>query len=138
MSERILLETGKSNLLETLAYLASMKVQERYIVGGTTEEYIVPDDLIEDLKSEYDFFQFKDKEKRIEWLKNEIGESCYKEIEELLVLIGSNESFLEKYTNQNLSELIQKDSVWCQIRSKANKAISSANFDLEVWERVNA
>ena len=138
MSKVTLLETGYSNLIETLAYLASEKAQERYIVGGTKEEYIVPDDLLEDLITQVEFFKFRNESLRMERLRSKLGEDGLKKLESLLAYIDEHETFLERYTNQDLAELVRSDVVWLDIRYRAAQILGRVQFDMEAWESKNA
>jgi len=138
MSEEELTEIAYKNLLETLSYLASVKAQEKYIVGGTKEEYIVPDDLLEDFLSEVEFFKFEKFPNRINWLKSKAGEKAFQSIEELYTDIKANSSFLEKYTHENLADLIKTDPVWLKLRDSSAHVLSLCSVNLELWEKENA
>jgi hypothetical protein len=135
MSEAVLTETAYSNLLETLAYLASFKVQEKYIIGGTKEEYVVPDDLLDDYLSDVEFFKFEKFPNRIAWLKAKAGEKALDSIEELYSDIKASGSFLEKYTHANIAELINADPVWIKLRDSSGKILNMCGFDLGSWEK---
>ncbi len=41
----------KKRLLRALARLASIRYQEEYVIGGTSDEYAVPEDIIEEVAS---------------------------------------------------------------------------------------
>ena len=41
----------KDKLIKALVRLASTQYQDLYMVHGTTEEYVLPEDLIEDVSS---------------------------------------------------------------------------------------
>ena len=138
MSEEELTEIAYKILLETLSYLASVKAQEKYIVGGTKEEYIVPDDLLEDFLSEVEFFKFEKFPNRINWLKLKAGEKAFQSIEELYTDIKANSSFLEKYTHENLADLIKTDPVWLKLRDSSAHVLSLCSVNLELWEKENA
>ncbi len=138
MSEEELTEIAYRNLLETLSYLASVKVQEKYIIGGTKDEYIVPDDLLEDFLSEVEFFKFEKFPNRINWLKSKASEKALESIEELYYEIKANDSFLEKYTHESISNLIKSDPAWLKLRDSSAHILSLCKFDLESWEKENA
>jgi len=138
MSEEELTETAYKGLLETLAYLASLQVQEKHIIGGTKEEYIVPDDLLEDYLSEVEFFKSAKFPNRDGWLKSRAGEKAAKLIEELYSDVKVSGSFLEKYTHAYIAELIKADPVWIRLRDSSKKILTLCGFDLESWEKENA
>ena len=119
MSEEELTEIAYKNLLETLSYLASINIQEKFIIGGTKEEYIVPDDLLEDLLSKVEFFKFEKFPNRIKWLKLKVGERAFGSIEEIYSDIKTNSRFLENYTHENISDLIKADPEWLKLRDKS-------------------
>lgn len=138
MIEEKLVETSYNDLLETLAYLASLKVQEKYIIGGTIKEYIVPDDLLDDYLSEVEFFKFEKFPNRIKWLKEKAGIKATDSIEKLHSDIKSSGSFMEKYTHANIAELIKADPVWIKLRDSAGNILNLCGFNLESWEKENA
>ena len=138
MNEEELTETAYGSLLETVAYLASLKVQEKYIIGGTKDEYIVPEDLLDDYLSEVEFFKFEKFPNRIGWLKAKAGEKAAKLIEELYSDIKASGLFLEKYTHANIAELIKEDPVWINLRESSRKILELCSFDLKSWEKENA
>jgi hypothetical protein len=125
------------NLLETLAYLASVKAQEKYIIGGS-DEYVVPDELLEDFLSKVDFFKFEKFPDRIDWLKSRTGDTAFQAIEELYSDIKAAGSFLQEYTHANIAELIKADPVWLRIRDASLTILNLCDFDLEAWEKENA
>ncbi len=134
MNEKILIERGFENLIDTLAHLASVNIQNKYIVNGTVNEYIVPDDLLEDLSSEIEFFEFQKFPTRLQSLKSKLGDKGYRKLIKLREFIIENNSFLEKYTNSNLKELIQNDAIWKNIQKLASSILNNISFNLSDWE----
>ena len=138
MSEEELTELAYANLLDTLSYLASIKAQEKYIIGGTEEEYIVPEDLLEDFLIEVDFFKFEKFPNRINWLKSKASEKGFMFIEDLYTNIEDSGLFFEKYTHANIAGLVNDDPVWLKLRDKSAHILNLCDFDLEAWEKKNA
>jgi hypothetical protein len=56
MNERELINSILSELIDDLCHLISIKIQNRYIIYGTQESYLTPDDLLDNLDSTLLFF----------------------------------------------------------------------------------
>lgn len=115
-------------IFRNLAHLASMKMQDRYMIHATKDEYLLPSELFED-----GFSVVEAVEKRWGWSVSlrrserqsviEFGKVLKKERD----LIDLNELTLE--------ELVSNNKSWANIREAAQKCLAALGFDLEAWEK---
>jgi hypothetical protein len=138
MNETVLFENAAGRLLDVLAHLASATIQERYIVTGTPDNYLVPNQLLADLDGSLQFFRFERFPERLKLLNERFGRAAYVKLLELERWIDGNPRFLESYSSENLGTLVHQDSTWLQIRRLADEILQELDFDLQQWERENA
>lgn len=138
MKESALYRNSLATLVDDLAHLASLKIQERYVVNGTPESYLTPDDLLENLDSSLLFFRFEKAPERINKLERSLGCSAFQKLLALERLVKDNPSFLDCYTFESLATLVHDDPVWVRIRSIASEVLREMNFDLQEWEKEYA
>ena len=103
---------------KVLAPLASLKVQERYIVHGDEDNYLLPEDLLERAIN----FLFEQQGVRYE------STDLLKRLKENIKIINIPESL----SNQ---ELVYKFQPWLEIRENARSVLEKTGFDLEEWEK---
>ena len=123
-----------SELINDLGRLASVSIQDRYIVNGTRDTYLTADDLLEDLDSTLLFFRAEGFPERIRELEKQMGRAAFYQLLALERVIEQNPTFLEKYTFETLRELIHGDPVWEEIRNMAADILYEMNIDLAQWE----
>lgn len=108
----------RARLLKALARLASEQYQDTYVIHGTPEEYVLPEDLIEDvanlclLSSESQY--------RTLFTSNE-----HAALESILQVIRNFESnCCSEIENSNLEHLIHHNSNWSSLRSRAEYTLN--------------
>lgn len=138
MNDSDLYNNMLSGLIDDLGHLASVTIQDRYIVNGTKDSYLTADDLLEDLDSTLLFFRAERFPERIGKLEKQMGPSAFKQLLELERVIKKNTAFLEHYTFNTIIELIHGDPVWENIRSMAKNILRAMSIDLEHWEKDHA
>ena len=116
-------ENMYSSLMETLAYFSSVKAQEKYMIHGTPEEYITPDDLVEDFITEFEFFHNLDFPQRQQQFENNLNHNVQAVLQDLYSHLKGNELDLEKYSFETLNKLIHNDPAWAKARELALKTI---------------
>ncbi len=124
-----------SKLIHDLGRLASVSIQDRYIVNGTRNTFLTADDLLEDLDSTLIFFRAEKFPDRIGELEKQMGRAAFGQLLELERVIKQNPIFLEKYTFDTLRELIHGDPIWEKIRSIAADILHEMNIDLAQLEK---
>ncbi len=72
-----------SELIDDLGRLASVSIQDRYIVNGTRDTYLTADDLLEDLGSTLLFFRAEGFPQRIGELEKQMGRAAFNQLLEL-------------------------------------------------------
>ena len=103
---------------KVLAPLASLKVQERYIVQGDGDNYLLPEELLERAIN----FLFEQQGVRYENIE------LLKRLKENIKTIHIPESL----SNQ---DLVYKFQPWLEIRENARSVLEKTGFDLEEWEK---
>lgn len=98
--------------------LASLEEQRRYITGGTTNEYSLPDELI------HDAFRFCEHFERTDCSDDITAEqrAALDRLREALDRLGR---VPERYDRTNISKLIEHDEGWAVIRQRANEALKA-------------
>jgi hypothetical protein len=97
---------------KALAPLASLRVQQRYIVDGTKNEYLIPEELLESAAS------------ALEGQAMTFELSTFK-----AALLACNLP-----ENISASQLVSEYGPWCALRSAAKAYLLASGFDLEQWE----
>src|SRR5688572_26214687 len=97
---------------KALAPLALLKVQQRYIVDGTKNEYLVPEELLESASAA---------------LEDQSITSELSAVKAALAACDLPESI-------SASQLVSEDAPWCALRSAAKTYLIATGFDLERWE----
>lgn len=109
----------KERLMKALLRLASKRYQDLYMVHGTSEEYVLPEDLIEDVASLCELATkkhyraiFKDDE--------------YAAIKLMLFKVRDLDSnFWDEVGDSNLEHLVDKNPIWSNLRLSAEAALNA-------------
>ena len=102
---------------KTLAPLASLKVQERYIVHGDKDNYLLPQDLLE---------------RAINFLFEQQGVKY--ESTDLMKKLKENIKRIEIPQSLSNHDLIYKYKPWIVIRENSRLILKKTGFNLEEWE----
>lgn len=111
-------ELAWHDLFNNIATLASMEFQERYVIGGTAEEYLSIDNLVHDFLSS------------AEWAKHEANRGKFlpshlAAIEELYsFLVAVCDEALNAKSFEEVGPLVRDKPVWAEIRAKAASTLS--------------
>ena len=113
--------------IETLAQLASVAAQDRYIVRGTKDKYLLPEDLLENA---LDF------ERLVRLFGSELSPLEREEIERFAQVVNTRASAVHLDNAIDNAALVYADPAWVEIRSAAATCLSAVGFDLQEWERA--
>ena len=117
----------KDKLIKALVRLASTQYQDLYMVHGTTEEYVLPEDLIEDVSS---LCQLATKNHYRTIFKSDEHTA----LQSMLIEIRSLDSdFWNEVGNNNLEHLVYENPIWSNLRLLAEHVfnalgVSASNF----------
>jgi hypothetical protein len=116
---------NSSYFAHRLACLASEKVQVRYGLGGTAEEYILAMELLEDA---HDCVRLARSNVQVSGTLTELARTEILALEPLLSL--GREVQLDQLA---WAELLCHP-LWQHLRDRAKLAITALDFDLQAWE----
>jgi len=102
---------------KALAPLASLEVQKRYIVNGTKDKYLLPEDLLNSAINK--LFE----QQAVTFNETE----ALKELKEAIRACDIPEDISN-------SELILGYAPWIKVRETSKKYLSETGFDLQAWE----
>ena len=114
---------------EQLAYLASDRIQQKYIVNTTKDEYILPDEILDSLIHNLrQYLGSSDLNVKARREETEILRNFYSQLNRYLEVADPD--------NQNISndEMVNKDENWIHLRNSAKKCLESLRFNLTDWE----
>lgn len=115
----------KKRLLQAIARLASVKYQEAYIVGGTADEYVLPEDVLEDVASLCSLTaqaQYRDN----------FSTDQHEKINALLLVVRKyGRPIFTSETAMNAEELVRDNEHWKTARSEAARCLMSFGFDID-------
>ena len=118
-------EMALHNILNNIATLASLEYQERYVIGGTADEYIVIDDLLEDYSSS------------VYWANHRSNRAKFRE--DHLVAINQYYDFLlqvwdnavDARSHAEVAPLMRDQPVWAEIRRRAADTLDKLGISIE-------
>ena len=103
---------------KALAPLASLEVQTRYIVNGTKDNYLLPEDLLNSAIN----VLFQQKAVKYEESKT---------LQELREALRA----CEIPQGMSALDLVSGYAPWVKVRDNARKYLSEIGFDLQAWEK---
>lgn len=115
----------KKRLLQALARLGSVKYQEAYVVGGTPEEYVLPEDLLEDVAS-LCALATQD-QYRSQFTHHEL--SHINEMTEAVRRYGSR--IFGRATTPDADTLVRGNEDWIALRKTASQCLDSFGVEVE-------
>jgi hypothetical protein len=118
------------SVAQSLAALASLELQRRYIVHATRDEYYVPEELLEEA---YDVVRRIREQSSI---RESISDQAATEILALEPLLDSAVEELEAMTleNYNPEQLVERAASWRFAREQARRCLELLGFDLAQFE----
>lgn len=111
---------------QRLALLASLAAQRRWIVNGTPDEYLVPQQLLEDALDAARFASLPQ-------MRSGLPSELLLALEQLVELAGRVR--VEGTSNDALVEL---DPAWAAVRKQSQICLAVVGFDLPKWEATEA
>ncbi len=112
-----------------LAHLASMKMQDKYIIHATKDNYLCPDELLEDGFSVVELLA-----KRWLWSVSLSRSECGA-VTEFTDVLKKEYDFIDLNKFETLEEFVNNNEHWSNIREAAQKCLAELGFDLDAWEK---
>jgi hypothetical protein len=97
---------------KALAPLASLKVQHRYIIEGTKDEYLVPEEM----------------------LNSAFSELSRQQLTPELANVHRALRACDLPADLTATQLVYQYAPWLQLREAARSYLKASGFDLEAWE----
>jgi hypothetical protein len=119
----------KERLLRDLATLASERLQERYVINGTREEYLLPEEVFESALSSASSAVAPVAVSSLSPTERDATRKFVNELRDV-----SERLPLEDPRISN-EELIMRNESWAAARSAAKVLLEQFGFDLGRWER---
>lgn len=119
----------KTQLIRRLRRLASITYQRKYIIGGTKDEYVLPDELLETTEDLVKLILSKPTSSEY-FSEREL--SCLVAMQAILKHEGDKLPFDGSVSNE---DLIENDTAWAAIRSTAQQCLRLFGLDLADWEK---
>ncbi|MEM8918714.1 MAG: hypothetical protein AAGE37_07615 [Pseudomonadota bacterium] len=112
-----------NELFSNLATLASLEYQERYVIGGTEQEHVAIDDLIDDFLASVD------------WMNTQImSESDRNALNDFAQFLDKNrDGALAAKSFAEVKPLMRNSQIWMDIRLRASEAMSLLDLD---WHHI--
>lgn len=104
--------------LALLEPLASIGEQRRYVIGGTDDEYLVPDDILNDA------WHFCERAEMPQTHAN-LTEPQREAVVRLREAIDHLGKCITLFDRTNISELIEGDKCWAVIRDRAGETLAA-------------
>jgi hypothetical protein len=107
-----------NDIIVPLARLASLSFQERYVIGGTAEEYFIPEELLEDVDS----FRFRI-DRPENWNLLDVAQRAA--LEDLCRYIDEHSGeALEVETREAFAHELRHGVVWTELRRRASAILA--------------
>jgi hypothetical protein len=116
-------------LLDHLARLASLAYQMRFIVSGTSNEYVLPEELLEVAENRLALALAG---------QGNLSEEQRDALTRLREVIGTEGRRIQ-FDNESVSnlDLVRHNEAWGRVRTEAAKSLGVLGFDLRAWELAN-
>jgi hypothetical protein len=111
-------------ITERLAHLASLDIQRRFIIHATRDEYLLPEELLEDASAVVQ--QIRMQPQTISALA----------VAAILALQPLLDAVVLPPDRNDLHHLVEDDSAWRAAREQAARCLDILGFDLVAWERA--
>lgn len=126
----------KNACFNKLAFIASYNIQNRYIINGTKDRYLLPEELIDELYHCLKLIFGEVKRRKVPTSEESFSDN---EKHHLFIFF---KIFKEEFDNLPLDdvsvsnkELIEECYSWKRIREAARECLEKLNFDLINWEK---
>lgn len=111
---------------DTLASLASLRVQEQYIVHGTKDEYLLPEELLD---------HALDITRLIEMFPHETSSAERAALAQFSNALEAELKAIALGPGITAETLVYRDPAWAKVREAARKCLEAVGFDLWRWEQ---
>lgn len=119
----------KQRITNVLAPFASQAYQAKYILNGTANQYILPNDLMEDVNSLYIL---------VECSPNLLDEFTDYERQIITSVLESIKNGVRDVPgNLDNQALVNEDPVWRSICEQSKFSLSLLGINLKLWEQIN-
>lgn len=116
----------KHSIAERLAPIASLAAQRRYIVHGTSEEYCLPSELLNDAD---DVIR---QVRTMTAVRDTLSTTAVQTLLDLERLLDAAGNSVDSIASNE--ELVEGDTAWRAVREHAALCLTAMNFDLHEWE----
>ncbi len=116
-------------LLDHLARLASLPYQMRFIVSGTSNEYVLPEELLEVAENRLALALAS------QGNLSEEQRGALNRLRRVMEAEGRSIPF-DDQSMSNL-DLVERNEAWRRIRTEAAQCLELFQFDLKAWESAN-
>jgi hypothetical protein len=99
-----------------LEHLASLEEQRRYVLGATVDEYLLPEEMLNDARR---FCRRVERAHIRDTLTIE-QRDVVERLKEALARLGG---CIDLYDKTSIADLIERDTCWAVIRSRAREAL---------------
>ena len=118
----------RHTISKRLAPLASLAAQRRYIVQATRDEYLVPEELLNDAD---------DVVKQVRTMpavRDALPTSAVQAFLDLDGLLDAADSAAQ--SAQSSEQLVERDAAWRAVREHVARCLDMVGFDLAEWEKT--
>ncbi len=121
-----------NRVFDILSRLASLLYQRKYIICGTIDEYVLPDQLLDEAIAYINTM-----------LSNPRLSECFqeKQLKELIDLVQNLELLFGQipFEDESVSneELVLSNQCWIDARNLAAEFLNKRGYDLKAWEKDN-
>lgn len=112
------------NIIQPLAHLASLDIQRRYIINATRDEYLVPEELLDDAHSV------------VRHIRTQPQSVCASAVAAILALEPLLAAVIVPPNRNGMHHFIEDDTAWRAAREQSGRCLDSLGFDLVAWEHA--
>ena len=118
----------RHSISKRLAPLASLAAQRRYIVQATRDEYLVPEELLNDAD---DVIR---QVRTMPAVRDALPASAVQAILDLDDLLDAADDAAQ--SPQSSEQLVEHDAAWQAVREHVARCLDMVGFDLAEWEKT--
>jgi hypothetical protein len=111
-------------ITERLAHLASLDIQRRYILHATRDEYLLPEELLDDAHAV------------VRQIRTQPLAISAPAVTAILALQPLLDAVVLPSGRDGLQHLVEDDTAWRAAREQAVRCLDILGFDLVAWEHT--
>jgi hypothetical protein len=119
----------RNDVLDAVAWLASVDAQRRYIAHGSTQRYVLPEELLNDA------FAVLEHTLRMPAQTAEISPAERGHLSDFMAILDAVAPHVPVDGSRSAATVIESDPSWLTIRAAAINLLSNLGFDIEAWTR---